>query len=57
MRPVTLIPWEDWIQELAVLRHLVPGIDRLSGVGMRNHYYFGTRPGNHEVAVSSIKGG
>ena len=39
VRPVTLIAWGNWIEELAVLRQLVPGIDRLSGVRMRSLFF------------------
>lgn len=40
LRPVTLIAWGDWVEELAVLRERVPGMDRLSGVRMRSHFFF-----------------
>ncbi len=53
----TYVPWGSWFREQAVLRHLVPGVDRLSGLGMRNVYYFGTPPGNRHVAVSTSKTG
>lgn len=56
LRPVTSIAWGDWVEELAMLRERVPGIDRLSGVRMRSPFFFGTRPGNLQVAVSSTKG-
>lgn len=45
-QPMILIPWGPWFPEQAVLRDLVPGIDRLSGAGMRDHYFFGTRLDN-----------
>ena len=57
LRPVTLIAWGDWFEELAVLREIGPGVARLSGGRIRNHFFFGTRPGNLQVAVSSTKGG
>lgn len=57
VRPVTLTAWGDWIEELAVLRELVPGVERLSGGGDKGSFFFGTRPGNLQVAVSSTKGG
>ena len=46
LRPVTLIAWGDWIEELAVLREIGPGVARLSGGRIRNLFFFGTRPGN-----------
>ena len=44
MRPVTLIAWGDWIEELAVLREIVPGVARLSGGRIRNHFFLGLVP-------------
>ena len=51
------IPWGPWIEEQAVVRADIPGITRLSGSGIRDHFYFGTPPGNDLVAVSLNKGG
>jgi hypothetical protein len=53
----TYVPWSSWFRERTVLRHVVPGLHRLSGLGMRNFYYFGTPPGNQHVAVSTNKTG
>lgn len=52
-----LTPWTPWIEELAIVRQVQPGLLRLSGAGIRERLYFGTAPGNHFVAVSSTKGG
>jgi hypothetical protein len=51
-------PWGDWVDELAIVKP-PPGrnVPRLSGVGIREHLYIGTAPGNHLLAVSATKGG
>ena len=41
-----LSPWSEWIDETAIIRPLVPGILRLSGVGIRQELHSGTAPGN-----------
>ena len=53
--PQTFIAWGPWFREQAIIRHLVPGVQRLSGSNMRNQFYFGTGPGNQHVAVSTSK--
>lgn len=40
VRTVTSIAWRDLFEEVAVLHQPVPGIDRLSGVRVRNHLFF-----------------
>ncbi|KFY93683.1 hypothetical protein V498_04305, partial [Pseudogymnoascus sp. VKM F-4517 (FW-2822)] len=45
-----LTPWTPWIEELAIVRQVQPGLLRLSGAGIRERLYFGTAPGNHFVA-------
>lgn len=57
VRPDSLVPWGSWLREEAILRHLVQGVERLSGSLVTGHLFFGTRPGNHQVAVSDTKGG
>lgn len=57
VRPETSEPWGGWMKEQAVLRTLAPGLVRLTGGLIRDHLWFGTAPGNAEVAVSSTKGG
>jgi hypothetical protein len=52
-----LSSWSEWIDETAIIRPLVPGILRLSGVGIREQLYFGTAPGNATLAVSATKCG
>jgi hypothetical protein len=51
-------PWGDWANELAIVKP-PPGrrMPRLSGVGIGEHLYIGTAPGNHLLAVSATKGG
>lgn len=48
-------PWTKWVTELAIIRPIVPGIARLSGRGIREHFFFATTPGNNFVAVSRTK--
>ena len=50
-------PWDDWIDEIAIVKQSGPNVPRLSGVGIRRVLYFGTAPGNHLPAVSATKGG
>lgn len=38
-----------------MIRQAVPGIERLSGSGMRQHFYFGKPPGNTHIAVRAKK--
>ena len=57
VRPDSLVPWGNWLREEAIIRHPARGVARLSGSLMRGHLFFGTRPGNYEVAVSDTKGG
>lgn len=40
VRPVTLIAWGDWFEELAVLREIGAGVARLSGGRIRNLFFF-----------------
>lgn len=35
----TVVPWGPWIVEQAVVRQVVPGIERLSGAGMRQLFF------------------
>lgn len=53
----TLVPWGLLIVEQAVARQVVPGIERLSGAGMRQLFFFGASPGNTHVAVGTSKYG
>lgn len=54
----SLVPWGLWIVEQALIRQVVPGVERLSGSGMRQDFYFGTSsPGNTHVEVSTSKYG
>ncbi len=50
------IPWSsNWIVERAIIKNgFAP---RLSGLGIRQHFYFGTAPGNHYLAVATTMGG
>jgi hypothetical protein len=50
-------PWSDWINEQAIVKPLIPGLLRLSGLGIRRDLYMGTAPGNHHLAVATTKGG
>lgn len=34
----SLVPWGPWIVEQAVIRQAVPGVERLSGSGMRQQF-------------------
>lgn len=49
--------WTDWIDEVAIVKPIQPGLVRLSGFGIRKQLYFGTGPGYHSVAVGTTKGG
>lgn len=40
----TLVPWGPWIVEQAVVRQVVPGIQRLSGAGLRQHFFSAPPP-------------
>lgn len=57
VRPGSLVPWGNWLSEEAILRQPAQGVARLSGSLMRERLFFGTRPGNYQVAVSDTKGG
>lgn len=57
VRPGSLVPWGNWLREEAIIRRLTEGVTRLSGSLMRDCLFFGTRPGNNQVAVSLTKGG
>jgi hypothetical protein len=50
-------PWGNWIDEEAIVKQPALGVSRLSGVGIRHHFYLGTAPGNHHLAVAATKGG
>jgi hypothetical protein len=50
-------PWSGWFPEDALVRPLVPGVPRLSGVGVRRAFYLATGPGNHFLAASATKNG
>lgn len=43
--------------EQAVILQAVPGVERLSVSGMRQHFYSATSPGNTHVVVSTSKRG
>lgn len=55
--PTTLLPWSAWIQEVAIVRDVRPGMIRLSGSGIRDFLNFGTGPGNQFVSVSRSRNG
>lgn len=55
-RPSSLVPWGNWLSEEAIIRRPAPGVARLSGSWMRDRLFFGTRPGNYQVAVSDTQG-
>lgn len=58
VRPGSLVPWGNWLSEEAIIRQTAHGVERLSGsLMMRERLFFGTRPGNYQVAVSDTKGG
>ena len=57
LRPATHEPWGPWITESAIVRHIGPEAMRLSGRAMRDFMFFGTRAGNHHLAVADTKGG
>ena len=40
-----------------MVNQLVPGVSRLSGVGIRHRLYVGTAPGNHRLAVAATRAG
>ena len=47
VQPETLIPWGPWFREQAVIRALVPGVDRLANAEIRDYlvFFFGIRIG------------
>jgi len=50
------IPWRtNWIDEVAIVRS--DHVERLSGAGIRQHLYFGTAPGNNNLAIATTNGG
>jgi hypothetical protein len=50
------LPWSNWIDEFAIVKPAIPGILRLSGIGIRDALYIATTPGNNFLAVSATKG-
>jgi len=50
-------PWSEWIEEVAIVRPLGPGVSRLSGRFLRRSMYFGSGPGNRIMSVATTKGG
>ncbi len=46
------VPWSGWIDEDAIVTIAMPGINRLSGSGIREDFIFATPQGNSFVAVS-----
>lgn len=57
VRPGSLVPWGNWLSEEAIIRQPAHGVERLPGSSVRERLFFGTRPGNYQVAVSDTKGG
>lgn len=55
VRPGSHQPWGEWIPEVAVIRNAVPGMERLSGAGMRDRLYFGTPPATITLPVVQPK--
>lgn len=55
--PGSLVPWGNWLSEEAIIRRPAQGVARLSSSLIRDRLFFGTRPGNYQVAVSDTKGG
>jgi hypothetical protein len=51
--------WSGWIDEVAIVKQPSPNMPmpRLSGIGIRQVFYFGTAPGNHLLAASATVGG
>lgn len=52
-----LIPWTEWIPEITIVRRLIPGMHRLSGLNIRHHLYFANPKGNAVLAISTCKTG
>jgi hypothetical protein len=52
-------PVTGWILERGLVQPFPPGIGdcRLSGAGIRDHLYFATAPGNHNLFISQKKNG
>ena len=50
-------PSSGWVSEIAVVREHRLGLVRLSGAGIRNHFYFATAPGNRYLAVAATRHG
>jgi hypothetical protein len=50
-------PWGNWVNEVAIVKQLGPNVPQLSGIGIRGHWYIGTAPGNHLLAVGTTEGG
>ena len=44
--------WGEWMLEDALIRPDMPGALRLSGMGIRQRFLIGTRPGNQYVALA-----
>ena len=46
-----------WFMENAIISPDMPGLQRLSGLAIRNHLYFATAPGNNMLYVAKKKNG
>lgn len=49
--------WSNWFFEEAIVRQGYLGVPRLTGAGIRSHFFMGTPAGNDILSVSTSKAG